>query len=1364
MTKKLATGRLMALASIALVIAAQSSYAAVGRTRGLAAVSDTGQATYSIPLHTPPGTNGLTPSLSLNYSSSAGNGVFGNGWSLAGLSGIARCSSTWAQDGVAREPRNDASDKFCLDGQKLRLVSGVYGQPGSTYRIELESFARITANGTAGNGPASFTVETKNGLVYTYGGTSDSQIESLGQSTIRFWGVSRMRDRSSVSDGNAIKFTYTEDATYGSFRISAIQYAENLAQGVIAPYTVTFSYEPIPSSEIDILYAEGAQIRRVVRATQINVTHSSGTLIRRYILAFEPTLSSTSKSRLASIQECAGAGPDCFSPTTFTYQNATNAVGSEVLTSASVSGAFTFIFNMDVNGDGRDDLVYSSTETAGSGTWMVMLANSSGGFGSPINTGVSNVNYQGAITIDYDADGRRDLLVPYSGGTWWVMLGGSGGLSPPTNTGAPAIGTGTGSNAQGMDVDGDGREDLVWADLVGFGGGDVIRYRARLVGGGFSLSATNLSTPMPVNNRIEPGMFLSGRLKLHRSPDFNGDGRADLSYKTTFREWGDLSYVFYYSVQVICPGGSDFGYPLTTYGSRPDYIDLNGDGRTDVLYRGGTTQFRFRFSTGTSFTAEYFGPTITNYITNPVSIFDWDGDGYEDILLRSTTTNTLHLLRSTGVALANPVDTGVTATATIFCSWAMEINGDGLTDFGCANGSTFSFRLHSGVYPDLMVSATDGFGVVDTFVYAPLPNYANYTKGTGAGFPMQDVTPVMNVVASLTSSDGTGLSNTYSLNTHRYEGARVDLQGRGFLGFSYRSWIDSRDTTAQRRTYRQDFPYIGATTNAKRTQEPSGAAITETQILYSSHSYGSGVTSAYFPFPLNVVDFNYAVGGGAYNGALVSTVSTARGFDSSNGSIYGRTATVTEPASGAGGLSANAGRTWTAQTTVTLANYSSGVNWCLGRPTQVVQTNSHQLNSGAAVVRTTNNTWDGSYCRQTQAVEEPLNPTLQVTSDFSYDAFGNQSSMSVTGINMPVRSTSTSYSNVNGPGQFPTAITNALGQVSSIVWNHALAVPASTTDPNGLTTSFSADYFGRRTGETRPDGTYTNSYIQTCPSGCSSRTKWQLDTYAYAVGGAVTARTLQEMDQFDRSIFEHERRADNLFNITTRDFDSLGRVQRDYFPYSSVGSNFGYSTVAYDLLDRPTSITRPVSDAALTPTQSTNIYYEGLTTRIVDAQSKQSTKVMSAAGYIARSIDHSGSYYQDFDYDAFGNLKRVFDGTNLQTSDFNIRGMLTSRTNQGMGTWTYVPNALGEVVNVRDAKTSAPAWTQTLTYDPLGRLTQRMEPEGTSSWIWGVVADNTVTNKYVGKLKSVTGPGYSEEYTYDLLTRLVATKVNADLA
>lgn len=241
--------------TIAVSCWAPNALAAHGRIAGSASVTDLGQASYSIPLNLPPGTNGMAPRLALNYNSGGANGLFGVGWSLSGLSGIARCNSTWTQDGVVRNVRNDLNDRFCLDGKKLRLVTGVYGAPGSTYATEIETFAKITANGTAGNGPASFTVETKDGLIYEYGGSPECGVESVGQSTIRFWAVRSIRDRVNVTDGNSILFSYFKDTTNGSFRILTIRYAAHGTPIVIPPYTVTFSYEPLPLGEVDSLYS-----------------------------------------------------------------------------------------------------------------------------------------------------------------------------------------------------------------------------------------------------------------------------------------------------------------------------------------------------------------------------------------------------------------------------------------------------------------------------------------------------------------------------------------------------------------------------------------------------------------------------------------------------------------------------------------------------------------------------------------------------------------------------------------------------------------------------------------------------------------------------------------------------------------------------------------------------------------------------------------------------------------------------------------------------------------------------------------------------------------------------------------------------
>ncbi|MDH4313106.1 MAG: FG-GAP-like repeat-containing protein, partial [Gammaproteobacteria bacterium] len=545
-----------------------TAQAAVGRTAGTFDVSAGGEAAYSIPFAAPPGVRGLTPQLALVYSHRSGQTIAGAGWGIAGVSAIARCASTPVQDQVARNVRNDLQDRFCLNGNKLRLTAGTYGVAGSEYRTEIETYQRIKAFGAAGNGPQYFIVEGRDGLVYEYGNTTNSRIESLGQTTARAWALNRIRDR----DSNEIVFTYAEDVTNGSYKLDLVSYGGNSQQGTAAIYTIDFVYEAKPAGEVDSGYLAGSRIKETQRLDRVDVLYNGTTLYRRYDLAYEAALSATSLSRLASITECAGATPECLAPTVFTYQDG-SPLSAEADTGVVIPATTTF--PLDVNGDGREDLVYSSS--TGAGQWMVMFANSTGGYATPINTGVANTGQAGAIPIDYNADGKMDLLVPYSGGTWWVTLGSASGLGALTNTGAPATATGTGNNARALDVDGDGLDDLVWADLVGYAGGDVIRYRLRVAGAAFSATATNLITPLPADQMIPSGLFTGwAQTTMRRAPDFNGDGRRDLVYRRFKRistalaappgseavvqenlaggETLAAGYNYQYHLDVVCPG------------------------------------------------------------------------------------------------------------------------------------------------------------------------------------------------------------------------------------------------------------------------------------------------------------------------------------------------------------------------------------------------------------------------------------------------------------------------------------------------------------------------------------------------------------------------------------------------------------------------------------------------------------------------------------------------------------------------------------------------------------------------------------------------------------------------------------------
>lgn len=184
-----------------------------GNSTVAATVSATGAGTIDIPIWVPPGIGNLKPEVGLHYDSHGGNGFLGAGWALSGLSGITRCSGTVATNGAVLPVTHTANDRFCLDGKQLSLVAGTYGQHGSVYRTERDTFARITAHSEASTpgGPRTFIVESKNGLTYRY--------EAIGGKFVAFatiqpvprdpvpveeWVLAEVADRA----GNRVRYSY----------------------------------------------------------------------------------------------------------------------------------------------------------------------------------------------------------------------------------------------------------------------------------------------------------------------------------------------------------------------------------------------------------------------------------------------------------------------------------------------------------------------------------------------------------------------------------------------------------------------------------------------------------------------------------------------------------------------------------------------------------------------------------------------------------------------------------------------------------------------------------------------------------------------------------------------------------------------------------------------------------------------------------------------------------------------------------------------------------------------------------------------------------------------------------------------------
>ncbi len=305
-----------------------------GRSTSSFSVSNSGVATYMIPLWTPPGVGSDQLKLALSYGHQSPDGVMGVGWNLSGMSNVTRCNRTWAQDGVVQGITLTTSDRLCLDGEQLKVVSGSPSAPaqgGTTFATEIESFSRIVAAGSSGSAPTSLTVTTKNGLIYDYGLTVDSQIMGGPNGPIRAWALSQIRDRV----GNTIKFSYYNDAqsgtgyTNGSYRIKEIDYPYT-ASGQGPFYSVTFSYGARPAgTNVPSGYIAGGIVQEPNQLNSISIqNYGSSTPTKAYYLTYA-TNSVSSRLELQQVQECSAT--NCYPATKVGYQTGSQGWSGRVL-------------------------------------------------------------------------------------------------------------------------------------------------------------------------------------------------------------------------------------------------------------------------------------------------------------------------------------------------------------------------------------------------------------------------------------------------------------------------------------------------------------------------------------------------------------------------------------------------------------------------------------------------------------------------------------------------------------------------------------------------------------------------------------------------------------------------------------------------------------------------------------------------------------------------------------------------------------------------------------------------------------------------------------------------------------------------
>ncbi|OOG39666.1 FG-GAP-like repeat-containing protein [Polaromonas sp. A23] len=423
-----------------------------GTTPGQFSVNESGAATYSIPIQVPPGVAGMQPQLFLEYNSQSGNGLLGMGWGISGLSAITRCPRTRATDGVMGGVNFDANDRFCLDGQRLILSTGtVYGAAGTEYRTEIESFNKITANGTAGNGPASFTVKTKSGLTVEYGNTPDSAIEAIKASgssatwpntSIRVWAQNKVTD----VKGNYLMVSYDEDTLNGAYYPLRMDYTGNSTSvpALVPSASVQFVASAVARLDVKTGYQAGAMVKSVKRIGNIK-TFSGATLVKDYRLAYVAQASATDTSTVEALTECAGDSI-CMPRLNVQWGRSVVSFGPTMASGYWCGGPVQFA---DFNGDGLADRFCHETNN----TNHVSLSNGDGTFGPTVASGYW---CGGPVQFaDFNGDGLADRFCHETNNTNHVSLSNGDGTFGPT----VASGYWCGGPVQFADFNGDGLAD-----------------------------------------------------------------------------------------------------------------------------------------------------------------------------------------------------------------------------------------------------------------------------------------------------------------------------------------------------------------------------------------------------------------------------------------------------------------------------------------------------------------------------------------------------------------------------------------------------------------------------------------------------------------------------------------------------------------------------------------------------------------------------------------------------------------------------------------------------------------------------------------------------------------------------------------
>jgi hypothetical protein len=369
----------------------------------------------------------------------------------------------------------------------------------------------------------------------------------------------------------------------------------------------------------------------------------------------------------------------------------------------------------DVNGDGRDDVVLTTTyyfDATNDYKVFVFFQKSDGTLDLPKKYSYPMANNTGLAMADLDHDGRSDIIVGHGAGIsilrWAPVKGVMGMRSTLYMGGADMSGQDNGDVAV-LDVDRDGALDVVgqsWSSgatiYFGDGHGNIVRQVA-------------LATPVSGYNDLKAG-------------DFNGDGYQDI----VVLSGQGLTHAYVY----FNDGSDDFSAPLEI-NPNPDQSvtigalgsgDFNADGRTDLVIMRDRTNLSLYLQ---NMSGVLQPPLIVPSDMDPNAMIghDLDLDGRDDLIVQHGSGPLGIYLQ--GLSGLNPEIVTSNPYGTWFNTQGLavgDVNGDACPDIVTANYN-YGLVINAGNGCNAVADLAPSLGLTTSVVALRMDNFGAASAG-----------------------------------------------------------------------------------------------------------------------------------------------------------------------------------------------------------------------------------------------------------------------------------------------------------------------------------------------------------------------------------------------------------------------------------------------------------------------------------------------------------------------------------------------------------------------------------------------------------------------------------------------------------